>query len=139
MATATKADVRNAENRGRMTFGCSRAADAQFQAEGLRSFFEYRDLGIKDATGGRAVAHVIRAVRPCTEGTGRHRHRLDFQMFYVLKGTVRFWYEDEGTFDFAAGDCVHQPPGILHELVSCSDDCELLEICLPGDFATEEA
>src|SRR3546814_4975954 len=24
MATATKADVRNAENRGRMTFGCSR-------------------------------------------------------------------------------------------------------------------
>ena len=29
---------------------------------GLRSFFEYRDLGIKSATGGKFVAHVIRAV-----------------------------------------------------------------------------
>ena len=28
---------------------------------GLRAFFEYRDLGIKDATKGKFVAHVIRA------------------------------------------------------------------------------
>ena len=29
---------------------------------GLRAFFEYRDLGIKDATSGKFAAHVIRAV-----------------------------------------------------------------------------
>ena len=31
-------------------------------AAGLRAFFEYRDLGIKAATDGKYVAHVIRAV-----------------------------------------------------------------------------
>lgn len=29
---------------------------------GLRSFFAYRDLGIRAVTGGRVGAHVIRAV-----------------------------------------------------------------------------
>jgi hypothetical protein len=35
--------------------------DAVF-VRGLRPFFDYRDLGIKKATQGRVVAHVIRAV-----------------------------------------------------------------------------
>ena len=29
---------------------------------GLRGFFEYRDLGISDATDGKVNAHVIRAI-----------------------------------------------------------------------------
>jgi hypothetical protein len=41
-------------------FVASHAKDARFE-RGLRSFFEYRDLGIEQATGGRVVAHVIRA------------------------------------------------------------------------------
>ena len=41
-------------------FTVSHARDAQF-ARGLRSFFEYRDLGIENATSGQVVAHVIRA------------------------------------------------------------------------------
>ncbi len=42
-------------------FSASHAKDAKFKSEGLRSCFEYRDLGIAEATGGRAMAHVIRA------------------------------------------------------------------------------
>lgn len=122
-----------------MKFSVSRAADGTFASEGLRSFFEYRDLGIRDATEGRFMAHVIRAKQACTDGTGYHRHPLDFQMFYVLRGSVKFRYEGEGEFDLVAGDCVHQPPGIRHELVSCSDDCELLEITSPADFETQDA
>ena len=38
---------------------------SQFEG-GLRAFFEYRDLGINDATKGKFIAHVIRAV------PGRH-------------------------------------------------------------------
>ena len=60
-------------------------------------------------------------------------------MVYVLKGTCRFWYEGQGAFDLEPGDCVYQPPGILHELQSCSEDCELLEITMPADFSTEAA
>ena len=40
-------------------------ASSHFEG-GLRAFFEYRDLGVKAATGGSYIAHVIRAV------PGRH-------------------------------------------------------------------
>ena len=116
----------------------SRAKDGGFEGGGLRSFFEYRDLGIKGATGGSLGAHVIRAVKPCGDGTGVHSHTLDFQMVYVLKGSCRFWYEGEGEVDLEEGDCVYAPPGIVHELQTCSEDCEMLEITLPAEFATEE-
>jgi hypothetical protein len=36
-------------------------SNARFE-RGLRSFFEYRDLGLKSSTDGRLEAHVIRAV-----------------------------------------------------------------------------
>ncbi len=119
------------------SFGISRAKDGGFAGEGLRDFFQYRDLGIDEATQGAFGAHVIRAVRPCEAGTGRHRHGLGFQMVYVLKGACRFWYEGQGELDLEPGDCVYQPPGIAHELVSCSADCELLEITMPAAFSTE--
>ena len=53
---------------------------------GLRGFYEYRDLGISDATDGKVNAHVIRAL-PGHEkdGSGIHFHNLDFQMVYILK------------------------------------------------------
>ena len=121
----------------RVTVG--RAEGANFEADGLRDSFAYRDLGIAAATGGTAGAHVIRVVRPMAGGTGRHRHSLQFQMVYVLQGGCAFWYEGDGEVELSAGDCVHQPPGILHELLRCSDDCELLEITLPADFTTEAA
>lgn len=44
-----------------LPFTVTHARDAQF-TRGLRAFFEYRDLGIEQATAGQVVAHVIRAV-----------------------------------------------------------------------------
>lgn len=119
-------------------FSLVRADDAAFAGDGLRPQFVYRDLGIKGATGGRAGAHVIRATRPPDGGTGAHRHTLDFQMVYVLKGRVAFWYEGQGRVEMKAGDCVYQPPGIRHELLDWSGDMELLEITQPAEFATHD-
>ncbi len=118
-------------------FAVSRAKDASFKS-GLRAVFAYRDLAIGEATNGEFGAHVIRALKPCQGVTGRHRHDLGFQMVYVLRGACSFWYEGEGEVALAPGDCVTQPPGILHELLACSGDCELLEITMPADFATQE-
>jgi hypothetical protein len=42
------------------TFIATHTKDAHFE-RGLRSFYEYRDLGIKTATHGRGDAHVTRA------------------------------------------------------------------------------
>lgn len=124
-----------------MKFAVSHARDTPFRPDGLRSFFEYRDLGISDATGGKANAHVIRARPgdPAHAGSGWHRHALDFQMVYVLKGWVRFAYDGVGEVLLEAGSCVHQPPGIRHVEIAHSDDLEMLEITLPARFETEPA
>lgn len=115
------------------------AKDGVFEDKGLRSFFQYRDLGVGEGTDGKFHAQVIRATEECTNGTGRHTHTLDFQMVYVLKGWVKFWYDGEGEVVFKQGDCVHQPPGIAHELMECSGDCEMLEITSPAAFETHDA
>jgi quercetin dioxygenase-like cupin family protein len=141
MIAATKPEIR-ARNPmttdTKLRFSASHAKDAVFSDGGLRSCFEYRDLGIKSATGGRAMAHVIRAKPGSHAGFGWHKHNLDFQMYYVLRGWVRFNYEGVGEVTAEAGSCVHQPPGIRHAEVAHSDDLELIEITLPGEFETVE-
>lgn len=118
-------------------FTISHADGSPFRGDGLRAFFEYRKLGIDEATGGRFDAHVIRAV-PGRESEGAwHRHDLDFQLVYVLKGWVVFEYEGQGEHILRAGSCVLQPPGIRHREVRHSDDMELIEIVSPADFGTE--
>ena len=41
-------------------FSINKAADAVW-TEGLREIFEYRDLGIKEATKGDYIAHIVKA------------------------------------------------------------------------------
>ena len=122
----------------KMKFSASHAKDAVVEDGGLRSCFEYRDLGIRTATGGRAMAHVIRAKKGAHGGFGWHKHNLDFQMYYVLKGWVKFHYEGVGEVVAEAGSCIHQPPGIRHAELAHSDDLELIEITLPAEFETVE-
>ena len=40
----------------------NRASEASFEGDGLRDNFVYRDLGIKQASGGKVGAHVIRVL-----------------------------------------------------------------------------
>lgn len=120
-----------------MRFSVSHAATSEFATDGLRPFFEYRDLGIADATDRRFLAHVIRARPGHHAAGGWHRHELGFQLVYILKGWVKFRYEGQGEVLLQPGSCVHQPPGIRHAEVEHSDDLELIEITMPADFATE--
>ena len=118
-------------------FTVSHARDADFE-RGLRSFFEYRDLGVKRCTDGRVVAHVIRAVPGASFSGKAHLHHTTFQLVYVLKGWIEFDYEEHGVIRLEAGSCVYQPPTIRHRAVAHSDDVEMLEIVMPGNFDTEE-
>ena len=118
-------------------FVVTHARDAQFE-RGLRSFFEYRNLGISEATGGRVVAHVIRPAAGAEFSSQPHLHRTTFQLVYVLKGWIEFEYEDKGVVRLEAGSCVYQPPSIRHRELGHSIDVELLEIVMPADFRTEE-
>lgn len=118
-------------------FSVIHAGDTEFEARGLRAFFEYRDLGIRDATDGRVGVHVIRA-RPGGESAPEwHSHAVEFQMIYILKGWFTFEYEGYGEVTLRPGSCVHQPPGIRHREIAHSDDAELIEITLPAEFETQ--
>ena len=118
-------------------FIASHAKDAVFE-RGLRSFYEYRDLGIKKATEGRVDAHVIRAAAGNEFSSQPHAHQADFQLVYILKGWIEFEYEGQGVTRLEAGSCVHQPPNIRHRELGHSDDIEMLEVVLPAGFTTKE-
>lgn len=111
-----------------------------FRNDGLRTYALYRDLGIKDATHGMAVAHVIKLVGKCDPKvvSKLHTHEADFQMIYVLKGSMTGEYEGHGVHIVTEGDCWLQPKNIKHKVLDYSPDCELLEIVMPANFKTVE-
>jgi mannose-6-phosphate isomerase-like protein (cupin superfamily) len=114
--------------------------DEDFKADGLRAYAHYRDLGIVEATGGLARAHVIRLIGPCNpeEVSKLHYHDVEFQMVYVLKGWVKSYIEGVGETLMTKGSSWTQPPRIRHMILDYSDDVELLEVILPADFDTVE-
>jgi len=66
--------------------------ECDFKIGGLRDYSAYRDLGIAEATGGLAEAHVIRMIAPFRADLSvRHHHNVQFQMVYCLKG----WFQTE--------------------------------------------
>jgi uncharacterized RmlC-like cupin family protein len=120
-------------------FSVSHLNEADFKADGLRSYALYRDLGIAAASGGLCQAHVIRLLSPATdEVRKRHLHEPELQLIYVLKGWVKNEFEGEGIQMMSAGSCWLQPPGIEHTVLDYSPDVELLEIIVPANFKTVE-
>jgi hypothetical protein len=130
--------VKRARPKQRVAISHHREED--FKADGLRAYAKYRDLGIADASGGAARAHVIRLMGPCDREvvSKLHFHDVDFQMVYVLKGWVKTYMEGVGETTFQTGSSWTQPPRIKHLIMDYSDDVELLEVILPADFKTVE-
>jgi quercetin dioxygenase-like cupin family protein len=126
--------------RPKQRIAISHHREEDFKADGLRAYAKYRDLGIKDATHGAAQAHVIRLHGPCNpeEVSKLHYHDIEFQMVYVLKGWVKTYMEGQGELLMQEGGCWTQPPKVRHMILDYSDDVELLEVILPGEFKTVE-
>lgn len=119
-------------------FSHVKPSDTQWRGDGLRDFFQYKDLGIAAATGGQVIAQLVRAAKAPEKGTGWHVHEAQFHMVLMLKGWAKFMYEDQVTL-VEAGDCVHQRPGIVHFLFDYSPDMEYLEVVGPADFKSVAA
>ena len=135
--TASK-NVKKARPKQRIAISHHREED--FKADGLRTYAQYRDLGISDASHGLAQAHVIRLIGPCNpaEVSKLHYHDVEFQMVYVLKGWVKTYLEGQGETLMKQGSAWTQPPRIKHLIMDYSDDVELLEVILPAEFKTVE-
>ena len=140
LASKGRAPAPAKRTRPKQRIAVSHHRDEDFKTDGLRAYATYRDLGIADATGGLARAHVIRLIGPCNpaEVSKLHFHDVDFQMVYVLKGWVKTYMEGHGEETYQQHSSWTQPPKIKHMILDYSDDVELLEVILPGDFETVE-
>jgi hypothetical protein len=140
LASKGGAAVPAKRTRPKQRIAISHHRDEDFKADGLRTYAQYRDLGVADASGGVARAHVIRLIGPCdpNEVSKLHFHDVDFQMVYVLKGWVKTYMESVGETTFQTGSSWTQPSRIKHLIMDYSDDVELLEVILPADFKTVE-
>ncbi len=121
------------------TVNVSRPETSKFRGRGLRSYFEYRDLGIRRASGGKLVAHVIRARAGKAPHGEWHLHDCKVQFVYVLKGWVEFEYEGAGKVTMKAGSCFCQPPRIRHRELRHSKNLEMIEVVAPAGFRTYSA
>jgi uncharacterized cupin superfamily protein len=126
--------------RPKQRIAISHHREEDFKADGLRTYAQYRDLGISQASHGLAQAHVIRLIGPCNpaEVSKLHYHDVEFQMVYVLKGWVKTYMEGQGETLMKEGSAWTQPPRIKHLIMDYSDDVELLEVILPAEFKTVE-
>ncbi len=118
-------------------FSVSHAADAKFEDFDPAGAFKIRDLGVKGATRGGLEARILAAAQPSQANLGRHRHDVELQMFYVLQGWAKFYFEGTGEVEVTAGSCVNMPPGIVHDLLEHSKDLEFIEIIAPAQHDTE--
>jgi len=110
---------------------------ATWNREGLREDSEYRDLGLAAATNGRIGVKHIRALKPLTEPTGWHWHDMTAHFLYVLRGSITFRFAGTaGEITLHAGDGLSQPAGVPHNVISRSDDLEVIEINEPAVYGT---
>jgi len=117
-------------------FVVNRSKGAEYETDGLREEFVYRDLGLADATHGDFHAHIIKAKHLEGGHNGLHRHDIDLQFLMVLKGWVSFAYVEQGEIRYEQGDTVTIPGNTLHELLDYSQDLELLELTSPAVYKT---
>ncbi len=103
---------------------------------GRRSFFQYRDLGVEEASGGRIRANISSSIEGMVDQTGWHYHECDMQFVYVMQGKVVIEFEDGTEASFGPGDAMFIPGGTKHNEVYVSEDKISLEVCLLAKMGT---
>jgi uncharacterized RmlC-like cupin family protein len=103
---------------------------------GRRSFFQYRDLGVENASGGRMRANISSSIEGMVDQTGWHYHECEMQFVYIMQGKVVIEFEDGTEASFGPGDAMFIPGGTKHNEVYVSEDKISLEVCLPAQMGT---
>lgn len=109
---------------------------AEFADRGWRSFFSYRDLGVKEATAGAYDVRVVRAGDGPHRSTGWHFHVLSVQVVYCLGGWELIALEDGEVAKLVPGSCLQIPPGYVHNEIGYAPDMEMLVLSGPADVTT---
>lgn len=95
--------------------------------------YEARDTTIADNTGN--VAGVMVA-RPTGQDTAWAQHDCDILFGFVMAGGMTLEGEDKAPYRLERGDAFVIPPGMKTRFGDPTRDFELMEVSLPGRFAT---
>lgn len=104
--------------------------------KGRRDFFQYRDLGVAEASAGMLRAQVMSSSQGLSRPTGWHFHECDGQFVYVLKGWVDLEFEDGRTIRVEQGDSLFIPGYLKHNETRTAAELEILEVSTPGIMGT---
>lgn len=116
----------------------TRKEEAAWTGKGLRPFLEYRDLGLDEASEGKASATIGRVIRKFEPGGGakRHYHETAYHLIFVLRGWFRSQFEGLGEVTLREGDSLAYRGEIPQAHVEYSDDFQVLQITAPANFRT---
>jgi quercetin dioxygenase-like cupin family protein len=94
---------------------------------------EARDLGLTEASNGQISAFHIRKTGE-DSGLGEwHCYDLDFEFFFVLKGSMRLETQEGEVYEFGPGDAGVHPGLYWHRAHSLSGDLEVVRITAPAN------
>ncbi len=97
--------------------------------------FEHRDTGINKATNGIASVTVARVIhKNAISQTISHDTNILFT--FVMQGQMMLNAEGHDSQLIKKGDAYVIPPYLKYEVSNLSEDLELLEVSLPGNFKT---
>jgi len=97
--------------------------------------FEYRDTGINEATNEIASVKVARALNT-TAKPQLISHDADIMFAFIMQGEMELNANGHNPQFLKKGDACVIPPHLKHQISNFSDDLELLEVALPGNFET---
>ena len=100
-----------------------------FRINGLIS----RDTSISKNTNNVAGVHIV---KPTCRKTRWTRHGADILFNFVLEGSMILENEETKAFKLKPGDAFVIPPDMTTRYLSMSNNLELLEVSLPGNFKT---
>ena len=97
--------------------------------------FDVRDTGMSRATNGVAGVQIA---RHNSTPTSLSSHNTDILFTFVMEGTMTLEGEGEKPVPLASGDAFVIPPDMKTAYRDCSEDLELLEVSLKGEFETTQ-
>ncbi len=99
------------------------------------SGFNSRDTGINSATKGFASVHIVKSDTRYPEQEWCHNAALLFVC--ILSGSLTLTHERINIDTLSTGDACVLPPAKNYKYSNCSENLQLLEVSLPGNFKTK--
>ncbi|MDV3126062.1 cupin domain-containing protein [Mycobacterium sp. 21AC1] len=107
------------------------ALDDAEEIPGRRSFLQYFDLGIAEASKGLISTQLTKIRGGMSDQTGWHYHDCDFQWLLVTKGWLELQFENGDTHRIHENALCFIPGGYRHNETATSEDLEFIEIFMP--------